>query len=711
MANFGRGLTQGFTAGLAIGEALRQRRMREQFEEAQKEKAFAKYTPEQGEQMRREAEMVDEFGRPIYEFSIAPGSTTYTRRELAYPGGYSTGLGPTPESEAAFTPAAPTMESRESMGTTYRVPSVSDMYSSQPYERDITGETYYRPSEARVSAVDDNGFRMLSQEEARKVYAHPDYNPAFSANAQFDRLFSSGGAQRGLTAEERNYSPDLAATTPTSREVATRLGLTPREYGESMTYRPGAAEYLGKTYAEMPTEAQQRSGLMNRYAQILSEYDPIEGERFRSMARAEDRAQETFDLNKQLSQLQINQIARTDKEAKQLEDIYTAASSFQAENPNASPAQVVDHVRKTVKPSEATLSKFIASVVGVDQNNMTLMKNEVIRAIDRTKGSLPALIDVFNNDDRFDPSTNIVKTVEKDGKITIKMVSAADPSKVLSSQTFNSESEAFGDLAKRATDPVNYAGWALDMQYKQSQIAANEGLGAYRKFKAAGGGVRPERDYSVSDAARVSTALTGQRNSILRQIADQDEIINGMGTKEEKDRAKKVRQALAGQVDALDAEIAEVNSQLRGGLSRRGGGGGGGGQFKIGDVSEATTADGKKVQVRLVRGDGRRREDWEIIEPKTEPTKAEPKAEPKAAPAKTETKPAPKAARVEITKELQAKIDKENLEMGEGKRMRYSPDVAAAVRQIEEDKNEEQRRRREEAGRREAARAKQQLGL
>jgi len=34
--------------------------------------------------------------------------------------------------------------------------------------------------------------------------------------------------------------------------------------------------------------------------------------------------------------------------------------------------------------------------------------------------------------------------------------------------------------------------------------------------------------------------------------------------------------------------------------------------------------------VRLVRGDGRRREDWEIIEPKTEPTKAEPKAEPKA---------------------------------------------------------------------------------
>jgi hypothetical protein len=247
---------------------------------------------------------------------------------------------------------------------------------------------------------------------------------------------------------------------------------------------------------------------------------------------------------------------------------------------------------------------------------MTLMKNDVIRAIDRTKGSLPALIDVFNNDDRFDPSTNIVKTVEKDGKITIKMVSAADPSKVLSSQTFNSEAEAFGDLAKRATDPVNYAGWALDMQYKQSQIAANEGLGAFRRFKAAGGGVRPARDYAVSDAARVSTALTGQRNSILRQIADQDEIINGTGTKEEKDRAKKVRQALAGQVDALDVEIAEVNSQLRGGLSR-GGGGGGGTEPKprVGQTYIVPNPEtGEDMQVRLKKGDGSKEEDWEILE-------------------------------------------------------------------------------------------------
>jgi hypothetical protein len=102
-----------------------------------------------------------------------------------------------------------------------------------------------------------------------------------------------------------------------------------------------------------------------------------------------------------------------------------------------------------------------------------------------------------------------------------------------------------------------------------------------------------------------------------------------MGTKEEKDKARRAKQFLLGQLDTIDADIADVNSQLtgRGGLSR---GGGSGRQFKIGDVSEATTADGKKVQVRLARGDGSRQEDWEIMEPKAEPAKAEPKAEPKA---------------------------------------------------------------------------------
>ena len=576
MANFGLGLTQGFNVGLSLGEALRQRRMRDRFEEAQKEKAFAKYTPQQGEQMRREAAMVDEFGRPVYEFSIEPGSTTYTRRELAYPGGYSTGLGPTPESEAAFTSAAPAMESRESMGTTYRVPT--DL--SQTYERDLTGETYYRPSEARVSAA-------------------PESVPAVSS--------------QGLTAQERDYSPDLTATTPTPREVAGRLGLTPREYGESMTYTPGAAEYLGKTYAGMPTEAQQRAGLMNRYADIMSEYDPIEGERFRSMARQEARAEQEFDLNTQVKKFQIASYQREDDAANKMQTASDAMAAAIKKNPNITPAELTNVARSSANLSPKQLNEVVSSIAGLDKAELDFMTTQVERSLRKVGGSLDGLMKEFNENPLFDPTTNVTRVVGKDGKITLNFVSAGDPNKVLNTFSFKNDLEARDFLINSARNPGTQAEWVSKMRYQDALANQAEARAAYF---AGGGAQRAGRDYSVQDNARISTALTGQRNSILRQIADQDEIINGMGNKEEKDRAKKVRQALAGQLDTIDAAIADVNSQLtgRGGLTR-GGGGGTEPKPRVGQTYIVPNPEtGEDMQVRLKKGDGSKEEDWEILE-------------------------------------------------------------------------------------------------
>jgi hypothetical protein len=577
MANFGVGLAQGFSIGTQIGEGLRKRRMRDRFEEAQKEKAFAKYTPEQGEQMRREAAMVDEFGRPVYEFSIAPGSTTYTRRELAYPGGYSTGLGPTPESEAA---AAPAMESRDQMGTTYRVPSVSDMYSSQPYERDLTGETYYRPSEARVSAA-------------------PESVPAVSS--------------QGLTAEERLYTPDLTATTPTPREVAARLGLTPREYGESMTYAPGAAEYLGKTYANMPTEGQQRAGLMNRYADIMSEYDPIEGEKFRSMARQEARAEQEFDLNTQVKKFQIASYQREDDAANKMQTASDAMAAAVKKNPNITPAELTNVARSAANLNPKQLNEVVSSIAGLDKAELDFMTTQVERSLRKVGGSLDGLMKEFNDNPLFDPTTNVTRVVGKDGRVSLNFVSADDPNKVLNTFSFKNDLEARDFLIQSARNPGTQAEWMSKMRYQDALANQAESRAAYF---AGGGGQRAGRDYSVQDNARISTALTGQRNSILRQIADQDEIINGMGNKEEKDRAKKVRQSLAGQLDTIDVAIADVNSQLtgRGGLSR-GGGGGTEPKPKVGQTYIVPNPEtGEDMQVRLKKGDGSKEEDWEILE-------------------------------------------------------------------------------------------------
>lgn len=609
MANFGIGLAQGFQLGTQVGEALRKRRMREAFEEAQADKQFRKYTPEQGERMRREAAMVDEFGNPLYEFSIEPGSIEYTRRELRYPNARAAEL---PQMSLADQ-TEPEVPAPRSFGTRYRTPTGTMGLRGENFTPDTIGETDYD--------VDTRGFRNLSPQEAAKVYAHPKYDPNLSANAQYDMLFGPQ-PRRGLSVTGPEYSPALLP--PEQSRVQQRLG---REYGDSMMYSPEATQYLGQTYgAEGLTPTQQRAALMNRYADIISKYEsPVEGERFRSMARAEDRAQEAFDLNKQLTQFNIKTAARTEKEAADLEAISTAASTYRAENPNASPLQIVDHVRKTVKVPDATLNKFIAGVAGVDETEMKLMKNEVTRIIDRTKGNLDSLINVYNSDERFDPSTNLVKSVDKNGKVTIKMVSAADPSRVLSSQTFNSESEAFGDLSKRATDPVNYAGWALDVKYKESQIAANEGLGALRRFKAEGGGLRPGRDYTQSDAASRARAMTGIRSELSR---DAERLRDQLAEMPKNDPN---REAVTKQLNDTLNDLRQVDAELRGyrtgggGLSRSGGGGT---TYKTGETYEFVDETGKPQRVKFKGGDSNDVKNWEPVT-ETAPAKAEPaKAEP-----------------------------------------------------------------------------------
>jgi len=66
MASIARGLEAGVNIGFKIDEAMRRKRLRDEIEAAQQEKAFQRYTPEQGAQMRQEAGMLDEQGRQRY---------------------------------------------------------------------------------------------------------------------------------------------------------------------------------------------------------------------------------------------------------------------------------------------------------------------------------------------------------------------------------------------------------------------------------------------------------------------------------------------------------------------------------------------------------------------------------------------------------------------------------------------------------------------
>ena len=615
MANFGLGLSQGFQLGMQLGDALRQKRMREEIETAQKEKQFRKYTQAEGEQMRREAGTVEQPGE--YEYTIEPGSIEYTKRRRGIsPEQVSGGLEMSMASDRV-TPSIPEAESAAPVDlsrifATPVYPNRASMVGQAPippYKLDLVGEpggltaggTAYPPA-----------YRGLP----------PSSAPAAPAAPEAPSVMTPGAFRGGL-------SPvDFTRALPSDREAIIRALTT--EYGPSEAMKPGATEYLGKTYgAEGLTPAQQRSALLNRYADIISTYEgPVEGERFRSMARAEERAEKTFELQTQLTDYQIRAVARSEKEATELEKLSDAASKFLAENPAATPRDIVDYVVKTVKPSAGALNKYVSQVAQVDESELKLLNNKIERQI---RGqSLSGLIKIFNEDPDYDPNTNIVQEKGPKGEVIIKVVDAKDPRKILESYSFKDETIARDYLIQTAKNPGTQASWLRTMQLQEDQ-------GVYYRAKAeryaAGYGLGQRRDYTNVERNQEIAGLIRYRDSAAREADRLREDVNNMRPND-RNYAQTVARYNAADalVQKLDRDIQDLRSG--GGLTR--GGGAAPKRYSIGDIEEATTTDGKKVKVKLVRGDGSREEDWEVLAPSS--TKAEPKAEAevKTAPAKEE---------------------------------------------------------------------------
>jgi hypothetical protein len=461
MANFGIGLAQGFQLGTQLGQAMRQKRMREEFETARADKQRPKYTPAQGEQMRREAGTVEQPGE--YEYTIEPGSIEYTRRRR--------GLSAEDEAQLLAAEAA----------------------------RDQQGRPYYSvtrgPEGATVRGLtptEGGGFNTIGPDtsDPRDVLNYP-----YISNAERLNYIGEGGYSGPQSDMRRLQSEAIAAREEEMlRPARFPVGVIP---GSESTVTPQATQYLGETYgAEGLTPTQQRAALMNRYADIISKYDsPVEGERFRSLARAEERAEETYGLTKQMAELGLGKAKREEAIATQTEAVYKAAGEFQAENPGATIQQVFDHVKNKVKPSAAVLNKVIAEQVGVEETELKAFNIEIEKIIKRAGGSVDTLIDQYNKNPLLDPTTNLVKRKDKDGRVTLDFVSAEDPSRVLSSQTFRNDTEARDFLVNSARNPVTAGEMLQKSRYVDSQIEANQGLAARRRALAGrvgggGGGFR-----------------------------------------------------------------------------------------------------------------------------------------------------------------------------------------------------------------------------
>lgn len=563
MASIARGLETGINLGFKIDEALRQKRMRDEIEAAQREKEFQKYTPEQGLRMREEAAMTDEYGRPLYQYTIEPGSTTYQRRAITY--------GEPPVS-GDYTPDFSRYgvdEGRSPMSTMYRIPS-GDMM--EQFSTDSDGVVNYAPSTGR-----------------------------------------------GLSATEANYTPTLQRSLrPEETELYRQLTT---QYGEPTSMAPTTTEYLGKTYTGGLSQQQKDSALMARYADIISRENPMEGLKFRIMAQQEGRAAQEFDVKQKLNNLQLKAAERGEKfsqaEDALIEDIKKDPSLLQGDLTKLFTSRGVPLERG---------NKLVEAYNGLDSGTITRMQNVVKKKFLASKGNLGTFLQSTLDDDDYDPNSHMVQRRGPNGGIIIDTVETVrsgrdgaikQNGRVLSStQELPTEAEAMDFIYNTLTNPGVAAQTALKNQELRSKIEENTANADFRRMYGnalSSGGLRR------GTADRTEQDVVARLRENRETIKDIDAELEKLGSRKDKLSMER-RDYLTTQRNELDAE----NRQLRGYSRFDGGAGGGQPSYKAGDVVSYLDESGKPVRAKFKGGENKK-ENWEVLSDTTANPLAEPK--------------------------------------------------------------------------------------
>ena len=426
MANFARGLASGFDTGIKIGEALRKKRMRDELEAAQQEKEFQKYTPAQGLQMQQEAAMVDEFGRPLYEFTIEPGSTTYQRRALSY-------AEPQARGDMSF---GGLEDTRTPIATMYRTPSGTAM-TGGAVPLDVEGE---------------------------QIYADQ--------------------ARGGLSARDTGISRPIDVTSMRPEDTGLYRQLTTSR-GEATALTPGVVEYLGKTYGAGLSPEQRNAALMERYADIISREDPMEGLKLRTLAAQEARAAQKAPL--ELENLRQNIAAgKIDLETKgfALEDTKKVRSltDFMSANPNASTKEIFAKADE-LKLSTKARSEVVQQLTGITQGELDLAKAQItkeISGLDRKQ-----LLAAHRENPNITPGAHYEEVVDKKGNISLYLVETATGRRLTDKPDFSgSAAEVDKYLRTAATAPETLLDFTMNLKKANAEILSKQ-AGAAKDFAAA----------------------------------------------------------------------------------------------------------------------------------------------------------------------------------------------------------------------------------
>ena len=199
-------------------------------------------------------------------------------------------------------------------------------------------------------------------------------------------------------------------------------------------------DFMGKRSDKPLTEAEQTRGKERASIDVLARRDPKLGLQMRAAANAEDRAEQTFEIGKKASGLQLEDLERKSKTAKAGELAEQASQDYLTK-------ATTDPV--TGKQRQMTFNDLIegqqVKAFSLFQNGQTdagekvwsgstemLVKNVMRQEVERTQALSPALaalqannpqpmIDVYN---KYIPDGHKIKSIEtgKDGTFTINRI-------------------------------------------------------------------------------------------------------------------------------------------------------------------------------------------------------------------------------------------------------------------------------------------------
>jgi hypothetical protein len=251
-----------------------------------------------------------------------------------------------------------------------------------------------------------------------------------------------------------------------------------------------------------------------RAAQMLADADELD---YKAKMRPLEEQRLKQGLKK--GELELTAAERKEKEDSNMLAFENAVSAHQQETGAPPAADKLKELAATYNLNRSQQFDVVTKMTGLDKLELEQFDLDIKKA---TKGKdLDGLLKLHKEDKRFGDGTHFIKGVGAKGEIILNLVSDAEPTKVIRTESFTNADLATAYLNKAAQDPANVAEWKLALREKEAGIKAKEAsankdnrMGDYY----AGGGRENTKDIQkkITDIEKVlDRKLTDEEKSTL----------------------------------------------------------------------------------------------------------------------------------------------------------------------------------------------------